>query len=68
MAKIDISTIESYEEMSTEEKPAALEGYELPDPDYSGFVKKELFDKASSEITSYKKVDSFGIALTYAFQ
>ena len=55
MAKIDISTIEGYEEMSAEEKLAALEGYELPDPDYSGFVKKELFDKASSEIASYKK-------------
>ncbi len=55
MAKIDISTIEGYEEMSPEEKLAALEGYEMPDPDYSGFVKKELFDKASSEIASYKK-------------
>jgi len=55
MAKIDISTIEGYEEMSAEEKLAALEAYEMPDPDYSGFVKKELFDKASSEIASYKK-------------
>lgn len=55
MAKIDITKIEGYEEMSAEEKLAALESFELPDPDYSGFVKKELFDKASSEIASYKK-------------
>lgn len=55
MAKIDISKIEGYEEMSAEEKLAALEGFEIPEPDYSGFVKKELFDKASSEIAGYKK-------------
>ena len=55
MAKIDVSTIEGYEEMTAEEKLAALEGFELPEPDYSGYVKKELFDKASSEIAGYKK-------------
>ena len=55
MAKIDVSTIEGYEEMTPEEKLAALEGLELPEPDYSGYVKKELFDKASSEIAGYKK-------------
>ena len=55
MAKIDVSTIEGYEEMTPEEKLAALEGLELPEPDLSGYVKKELFDKASSEIAGYKK-------------
>jgi molybdopterin converting factor small subunit len=55
MAKIDVSTIEGYEEMTAEEKLAALEGLELPEPDYTGYVKKELFDKASSEIAGYKK-------------
>ena len=55
MAKIDVSTIEGYEEMTAEEKLAVLEGFELPEPDYSGYVKKELFDKASSEIAGYKK-------------
>jgi len=55
MAKIDVSTIEGYEEMTAEEKLAALEGFELPEPDYTGYVKKELFDKASSEIAGYKK-------------
>ena len=55
MAKIDVSVIEGYEEMTAEEKLAALEGMELPEPDYTGYVKKELFDKASSEIAGYKK-------------
>jgi len=55
MAKIDITKIEGYEEMSAEEKLAALEGFEIPELDYTGFVKKELFDKASSEIANYKK-------------
>jgi hypothetical protein len=55
MAKLDVSTIEGYEEMTPEEKLAALEGLELPEPDYSGYVKKELFDKVSSEIAGYKK-------------
>lgn len=44
MAKIDISAIEGYEAMSAEEKLAALEAFEIPEPDYTGFVKKELFD------------------------
>lgn len=55
MAKIDFSTIEGYEEMTAEEKLAAIENYEIPDPDYTGFVKKDLFDKVSSEVASYKK-------------
>jgi len=55
MAKIDFSTIEGYENMTAEEKLAAIENYEIPDPDYSGFVKKDLFDKVSSEVASYKK-------------
>ena len=55
MAKIDISTIEGYEAMTPEQKLAALESLEIPEPDYSGYVKKELFDKASSEIAGYKK-------------
>ena len=38
MAKIDISTIEGYSEMTAEEKLAALEALELPEPDFSGYV------------------------------
>ena len=55
MAKIDFSKIEGYEEMTAEEKLAALEGFEIPDPDYSGYVKKDLLDKASSEAANFKK-------------
>ena len=55
MAKIDFSTIEGFENMTAEEKLAAIESYEIPEPDYSGFVKKDLFDKVSSEVASYKK-------------
>ena len=55
MAKIDISSIEGYAEMSAEEKLEALEAFELPEPDYSGYVKKELLDKASSEAANFKK-------------
>ena len=55
MAKIDISKIDGYESMSAEEKLAALEAFEMPDPDYSGWVKKEALDKATSEASSYKK-------------
>ena len=53
--KINTSIIEGYESMSAEEKLAALEALELPDPDYTGFVKKELLEKANSEAAGYKK-------------
>ena len=41
--------------MSAEEKLEALEAFELPEPDYSGYVKKELLDTASSEAANFKK-------------
>lgn len=53
--KIDFSSIEGYENMTAEEKLAALENLEIPDPDYTGLVKKDLLDKANSEAASYKK-------------
>lgn len=55
MAKIDISKIEGYENMTAEEKLAALEAMELPEPDYTGFVKKDVADKYASEAANYKK-------------
>ena len=55
MAKIDVSTIEGYSEMSAEEKLAALEALELPEPDFTGWVKKDALDKTTSEAASYKK-------------
>jgi len=55
MAKIDVSNIEGYAEMTAEEKLAALEGYEMPDPDYTGYVKKDLYDKTASDLSQKKK-------------
>jgi hypothetical protein len=55
MAKIDTSKIEGYEDMSAEDKLKALEAYDVPDPDYSGFVSKEQFDKTASELAAKKK-------------
>lgn len=45
-------TIENYENMTVEEKLAALEAY---DPEKNGFVAKTVLDKATSEAASYKK-------------
>lgn len=53
--KIDVTQIDGYAEMSAEDKLKALEKFDVPDPDYSGFVKKELFDKTASELATAKK-------------
>lgn len=50
--KIDVTRIENYDSMTAEEKLQALENYEL---DYTGYVKKDVFDKTSSELASFKK-------------
>ena len=55
MAKIDTKLITGYEQMTLEQKVAALEAYNHPDPDYSGYVKKDLYDKAASDAASWKK-------------
>lgn len=55
MAKIDVTQIEGYTEMSAEDKLKALEGFDIPDPDYSGYVKKDVFDKTASELAGVKK-------------
>lgn len=55
MAKIDTSTIEGYSNMTPEQKIAALEAYESAEPDYSGYVKKDVFDKTASELAAKKK-------------
>jgi hypothetical protein len=44
--------IEGYENMTPEEKVAALEAYE---PDMSGVVSKSTFDKTASELAAVKK-------------
>ena len=53
--RIDVSTIEGYADMTAEEKLKVLESYEVPTPDYTGYVKKEVFDKTASEAASFKK-------------
>ena len=55
MATIDTSKITGYAEMTAEEKLAALEALDIPEPDYTGYVKKDLADKYASEAASYKK-------------
>lgn len=55
MAKIDTSTIQGYADMTPEQKVAALEAAETPDPDYTGYVKKEVLDRATSEAADWKK-------------
>ena len=55
MAKIDISKIEGYQDMTAEEKLAALEAFDIPEPDYTGYVRKDQFDKAASDAAQYKK-------------
>lgn len=55
MAKIDVSKIEGYADMTAEEKIAALEAYETADPDYTGYIKKSMFDKVTSELAAKKR-------------
>lgn len=55
MGKIDITKINGYADMTVEQKIAALEAYETEDPDYSGYVKKDVFDKTASELAAKKK-------------
>lgn len=52
--KINTDKIQGYADMTPEEKIKALEAFELAE-DYSGYVKKEVFDKTASELTDYKK-------------
>ena len=45
MAKIDVSTIEGFADMTAEQKAEALANYEFPDPDYTGYVKKDVLTR-----------------------
>ena len=55
MASIDTTKIEGYDTMTAEEKVKAFESFNIPDPDYSGYVKKDVFDKTASELAQTKK-------------
>lgn len=55
MAKIDVTKIEGYSEMSAEEKLACLENFEYEDHSADASKFKGAFDKASSEVAELKK-------------
>lgn len=56
MAKIDITKIEGYkEDMTAEEKLKLYESYDIAEPSYDGYIKKDTFDKTASELASVKK-------------
>lgn len=52
MAKIDTTKIEGYENMSVEEKLAALTDFEI---DTSGMVSKATLDKATADAAEWKR-------------
>jgi hypothetical protein len=52
----DFTKLAGYKpEMSPEEKLALLDKYEAPAPDYSGYIKKDSFDKTASELAEAKR-------------
>lgn len=53
--KIRTENIEGYANMTLEQKLEALEAYEVEEPDYSGYITKETFDKTASELANIKK-------------
>lgn len=53
--KINTDKIQGYADMTPEEKIKALEAFEVAEPDYTGYVKKEVFDKTASELADSKK-------------
>lgn len=54
MAKLDVSKIPGFDGLDPEVQNA-LRDYEIPDPDYSGFVKKDVFDKTASQLAALKE-------------
>lgn len=54
--KIDVTKLEGFRpDMTADEKLALIEKNELPDPDYSGYVSKTVFDRTASEAADFKK-------------
>lgn len=54
MAKI-IERIEGYAELTDAEKIKAVEALEESEPDFTGYIKKDRFDKVTSEVADLKK-------------
>lgn len=57
MAKIDTTKIEGFDSLTPEQKVEVLLAHEIeiPAPDYSGYVKKDVFDKTASDLAKLKK-------------
>ena len=55
MAKIDVSGISGFDDMTPEEKVQALLGFEYDDGSEKNAKTKAAFDKAASELASLKK-------------
>lgn len=54
--KIDITKLEGYrQDMTADEKLALIEKYDLPDPDFTGHVQKDVFDKKAKEAAEWKR-------------
>lgn len=55
--KIDTTKIEGFENLTPEQKVEALLALEIdtPSPDYTGYVKKDVFDKTASDLAKLKK-------------
>lgn len=55
--RIDVTRIEGYADMTPEEKVAALEAidYDVPEPDYTGYVPKDQLDKVASEAAEWRR-------------
>lgn len=55
--KIDTAKIEGFDALTPEQKVEKLLAYEIEEskPDYSGYVKKDVFDKTASELSKFKK-------------
>lgn len=53
--KIDTSTIQGFDGMTAEQKLAAVLGMDMPEPDMTGWVKKDVFDAKASEASNLSK-------------
>ena len=53
--KIDTSTISGFDGMTAEQKLAAVLGMDIPEPDMTGWVKKETFDAKATEAANLSK-------------
>jgi len=54
--KIDITKLEGYSDtLTAEQKLELITKHEIPDPDLTGYVKKDTLDRTASEAADWKK-------------